>query len=179
MIAFSREPSEWQRLDWHLFQNGAIVLYFRPATLLEDIQWLQAHRYSVFEFRCEKWQSEQFVHEDFRRVLGFPGCYGSNFDALNDCLSDISIPEDGGVALVFHHFDAYSKAAGAKRTPVDRTHAEVILDIVADCSRFFLLTGQRFVALVQSDDPTIRFERLGCVDATWNPREWPNKNRGL
>src|SRR6266851_8243049 len=118
MTAFSREPSEWQRLDWHLFQNGAIALYCRPATLLEDIQWLRDHRYGVFEFRCENWQSEQLVHEDFRRGLGFLGDYGSNFDALDDCLSDISIPEDSGVALVFHHFDAYSKTAGAKRTPL-------------------------------------------------------------
>lgn len=179
MSVFSREPSEWQRLDWHLFQNGAIVLYFRAATLSEDIQWLCDHRYVVYEFRCDHWQSEELVHEDFKRVLRFPEYYGKNFDALDDCFCDISIPEDGGVALVFRRFDAYAKHAGATQTHSGRSHAEIILDIIANRSRFFLLTGERLVLLIQSDDPKLRFEHLGGISATWNPKEWLNTSRGL
>jgi Barstar (barnase inhibitor) len=178
MSAFAREPSEWQRLDWRLFQNGAIALYFRPATLSEDIQWLRDHGYGIYEFRCDHWQSEELVHQDFKRVLRFPEA-SENFDALDDCFEDISIPEDGGVALVFHRFDAYVKTAGATRTRSGRTHAEIILDIIAIRPRYFLLTGERLVLLVQSDDPKLRFEHLGCISATWNPKEWLNKSREL
>jgi len=42
-----------------------------------------------------------------------------------------------------------------------------------------LLLGQRLLALVQSDDPRIRFERIGAVPVNWNPREWLDSDRGL
>jgi dTDP-4-amino-4,6-dideoxygalactose transaminase len=74
----------------------------------------------------------------FKRVLRFPEA-SENFDALDDCFEDISIPEDGGVALVFHRFDAYVKTAGATRTHSGRTHAEIILDIIAIRPRCFCL----------------------------------------
>jgi len=81
---------------------------------------------------------------------------------------------------VFHRFDSFAKAAGATRYPsAGRTIAEFVLDIMASTSRDQMLTGSRFLCMVQSDDPQIRFERLGCIDAMWNPREWLNKNRGL
>jgi hypothetical protein len=42
-----------------------------------------------------------------------------------------------------------------------------------------LLLGQRLLALIQSDDPRIRFERIGAVPVNWNPREWQDSDRGL
>ena len=57
--------------------------------------------------------------------------------------------------------------------------AQTILDSIETSSRRFLLTGRRLLALVQSDDPRIRFERVGAVPVTWNPREWLDSDRGL
>jgi hypothetical protein len=42
-----------------------------------------------------------------------------------------------------------------------------------------MLFGKRLIILVQSDDPLIVFDGLGGVRATWNSREWLNKNRGV
>jgi hypothetical protein len=117
-------------------------------------------------------------HNAFRQVLKFPDYYGNNFDALSDCLSDLAVSSDGGAALVFHRYDSYAKLAGAARAASGSTHAEIILDIIAKTSQLFLVTGIRFVALVQSDDPRIGFE-LGCTSALWNPREWLDRKRGL
>ena len=157
MSPFSDDPSEWQRLDWLLLQNGPVALYFSPTMLSEDMLWLRGHGYEVHEFDCERWTSEELVHRDFIRVLNFPEYYGNNFDALQDCLSDLAAPSEGGAALVFHRYDSYAKSSGVTRTPSSRTHAELILDIIADTSRLLLLTGTRLVTLVQSNDPRIQF----------------------
>ena len=63
--------------------------------------------------------------------------------------------------------------------PSGTTAAEALLDIFAGTSRYKLLTGRRLITLVQADEPSIRFEKLGGVSAEWNRREWLNKDRGL
>lgn len=172
MAAFNDDPSEWERLDWRLFQNGAVAMYHKRDLLSEDVSWLRDHRYQVYEFNCEAWTSEATVHDEFKRTLNFPDYYGHNLNALHDSLSDIAVPNEGGVALVFYRYDNYAAIGGP-------ASAEVILDILADTSRFLLLTGRRFLVMIQSDDPRIRFEKIGCISATWNPREWLDKSRGL
>ncbi|HEX3106682.1 MAG TPA: barstar family protein [Terriglobales bacterium] len=179
MSIFSGDPSEWQRVDWKLLQNGPIALYFSPTVLSGDVHWLRDHEYDVYEFNCEHWTSSELVHNDFKQVLQFPDYYGSNFDALSDCLSDLQISSAGGAVFVFNRYDSYAKSVGAARSASGRTHAEIILDIIAEASRFFLLTRIRLLALVQSDDPRIQFERIGCTPVLWNPQEWRDKKRGL
>jgi RNAse (barnase) inhibitor barstar len=110
MSVFSGDPSERQQLDWQLFQNGAVALYFSTDVLSEDLLWLRDHGYEPHEFDCEQWTSPELVHSDFKRVLKFPEYYGNNLDALNDCLSDLAIPSESGTALVFHRYDSYARA---------------------------------------------------------------------
>ena len=180
MTAFTRDTSRWQRLDWQLLLNGGVALYFKDPILLADAGWLKDNGYLIYEFSCDKWSSIDIMHADLQDKLHFPDYYGKNLDALDDCLSDIEPPEHGGVAVVLHRFDSFAKAAGATRYPsATRTVAEFVLDSMSSTSRYQMLTGSRFLCMVQSDDPQIRFEQLGCVEAWWNPREWLNKNRGL
>jgi hypothetical protein len=178
MAAFTDDPAEWERLDWRLLQNGPIAMYHKRNLLSEDVSWLRDHRYEVYEFNCEGWTSETIVHDEFKRSLNFPDYYGHNLDALHDSLSDISIPQNGGVALVLYRYDSYV-AVGGLTAASRRSYAEVILDILAATSQVLLLTGRRFLVMIQSDDPRIRFGKLACISATWNPREWLDKNRGL
>jgi RNAse (barnase) inhibitor barstar len=104
-------------------------------------------------------------------VLGFPDYYGRNLAAWIDCLSDLEVPQTGGVVLQFKHYDAFAQSHSQL--------AQTILDSIESTSRRFLLTGQRLLALVQSDDPRIRFERVGAMAVTWNPREWLDTDRGV
>jgi Barstar (barnase inhibitor) len=182
MTSFTGQPDEWQRLDWHLLQNGGVTLYFRPAVLNEDLDWLRNNHYELYQFQCESWLSNSALHEDFKTTLRLPDYYGHNFDALDDCLGDVDlgVPEDGGAAIVLHRFDVYSTSpAGGRSGRSGRTDAEIVLDCLATGSRRQLLYGRRLLILVQSDDPKMRFERLGCISSIWNPREWLNKKRGL
>jgi hypothetical protein len=170
MAIFRNESEDFQRLDWTLLQNGAINLYLRTELLAEDAEWLKAHNYLVDSFYCSAWGSEEDMHEALASGLEFPDYYGRNLDALNDCISDLEIPEESGRVLIFHRYDAF--AAAFPRA------AWVILDIIESKSRFLLLFGRLF-ALVQSADPRISFEPVGARPVMWNRREWLNKSRGL
>src|SRR2546430_12089120 len=112
-------------------------------------EWLRANRYDLYQFQCKSLHSAEDLHQDFKRTLQFPEYYGQNFDALDECTSDLSVPEEGGMAIVLQSFDAYAKGLPVvTRAHSSRTDAEVLLDILATASRRHLLYGRRFLTLV-------------------------------
>ncbi|MGE3268300.1 MAG: barstar family protein, partial [Chloroflexota bacterium] len=145
MAAFSADTDLQRQIDWQILQHGAISRYQSPAVLAEDAEWLRAHGYRTYEFQCRDWVTMDAVHDDIARTLQFPGWYGRNLDALRDCLTDIVVPDDGGVALILQSYDLF--CTGFQQA------ALAILDIIEDGSRWRLLFGRRLVALVQTDDP--------------------------
>jgi RNAse (barnase) inhibitor barstar len=171
MAAFSRDQSEWQRLDLRLLQNSPVALYFRPEVFNEDIAQLRGEGYQIDEFDCTRWLTESDFHADVAVRLAFPDYYGRNLDAFNDCIGEIEVPDSGGRAIVFRRFDLF-----VQRQP---RMAQPVLDIMALASWHCLLFGRRLLTIAQSDDPRIAFEAVGARPPMWNPREWPNKNRGL
>ena len=179
MAAFNQQDRHEDRLDWEILRDGSVALYWRRELLDEDASWFRQQNYQVLSLDCGRWSSSDEMHMDLQRTLNLPAYYGKNLDALNDCLSDLPVPEVGGIALVLSRFDAYAKGPGAAHVGSRRPEAEVVLDLFARASRYHLLTGRRLLTLVQTDDPRIRFDGLACVFADWNRREWLNKNRGL
>lgn len=73
-------------------------------------------------------------HNQFAQVLGFPGFYGRNMDAWNDCMTSLDAPEDElssvhvapGDVLVL----CISEAADLKKRCPD------IYDALVECSAF-------------------------------------------
>lgn len=172
MAFFKRKekaPAEPQRLDWRLLERGAIALYYRSSVLSADLGWLRHQNYLIHELNASAWDNADVFHADARRVLGFPAYYSSNLASWIDCLAELEVPDESGMALVFRRYDVFAKA---------QPHlAQTILDSIESTSRRFLLTGRRLLALVQSDDPRIRFDRVGAMPVTWNPREWLDSDR--
>src|ERR1044072_5105109 len=105
MAVFRNEAEEFERLDWDLLQDGAVTLYFRPQLLAADVDWLKEHDYRVDSFDCSLWVDESEMHKALARQLEFPDYYGRNLNALNDCLSDLEVPDEGGRVLVFNKYD--------------------------------------------------------------------------
>ena len=171
MAVFRDDSDDFQRLDYALLQNGSITLYYRAEFLAEDVEWLTAHDYRIDSFNCAAWQTKQEMLAAFASTLEFPSYFGQNLDALNDCLSDVDVQENGGRVLVFHRYDAFA----VKMPEIALT----VLDIIETNSRLFLLLGKRLLTLLQSDDPQIQFNAVGGYSVMWNNREWLNKNRGL
>ena len=168
MTVFTDNPDEQERLDLALLKNGSVHLYHRAALLRKDGDGLEAIGYQLDQFDCSRWETEDEMHRDLATGLSFPGYYGQNLDALNDCLSNLNISDTGRV-LVFHRYDLFTL-----RFPTVAWH---VLDIVDRNSWLHLLFGERLFALVQSDDPAIEFSPVGCRAAMWNPREWLQQNR--
>jgi hypothetical protein len=165
------EKDNPQRLDWDLLLHGPIALYHQPHILSDDCVWLYNHSYVITSFDCSTWHDRDALHSAFATELAFPNYYGRNLDALNDCLSDLTIPDNGGRVLTFSQYDYV-----ARQMPDVAWH---VLDIIASQARYFLLLGRRLLALVQSDDPLLQFEPVGACSVGWNGREWLNKDRGL
>ena len=99
MAGFSDTPDSYDRVDWDLLQNGPVNLYWRPEILNDDSRWLAQHGYTVHTFDASRWNTEVEMHLDIQPALGFPEYYGNNLNALNDCLSDVAIAEDVGLAV--------------------------------------------------------------------------------
>jgi RNAse (barnase) inhibitor barstar len=172
MAFFKRKekaPAEVQRLDWKLLERGAIALYFRSSVLAADLGWFRQQNYVIHELDAARWTAPEAFHSDVQRVLGFPSYYAKNLASWVDCLAEVAVPDESGMALAFRRYDVFAKAQPQL--------AQTVLDSIESTSRRFLLTGRRLMALVQSDDPRIRFERVGAMPVTWNPREWLDADR--
>jgi hypothetical protein len=164
-----KAPAEPARLDWKLMERGAVALYHKPSILSADIAWFRQERYVVRELEAAAWGTADAFHADAKRVLQFPGHYAATLMSWVDCVAELDVPDDGGMVVVFRGYDVFAKAQPQL--------AQTILDSIESTSRRFLLTGRRLLALVQSNDPRIRFERVGAMPVTWNPREWLDADR--
>lgn len=105
------------------------------------------------------------MHGQLKQKLNFPDYYGKNFDALNDCLTDIQISETGQI-VVFNHLDS-----------IDIKTIQILLDVFADNSRKHMLFGERLIVLAQVDNPVFKIDPVGATTVSWNKQEWLNSKR--
>ena len=169
--AFGDTRADRERLDWVLFQNGGVILYHKQQVLTEHAAWLVRESYQLKELDAYGWANAKAFHDDVKRVFAFPSHYTSNLASLVDALAELEIPAGGAVAVQMRRYDRFVK--------VDPHLAWSVLDALETTSRRLLLTGRRMLTLVQSDDPRIKFERVGAMPVNWNPREWLESDRGL
>lgn len=168
MAPFSSNDAD--QLDLQLMQNGAVTLYFKTAILEKDLAWFREHGYQVESIDCRDLAGFRCW---MRRVLQFkeqPGYdeWTGDLDTTNDAFC-LEVDSEGGLVLCFLRYDLL-KAANPRI-------AQDVLDIIEWHSRDYLLFGRRLLAVVQSDDPTIQFDKLGARGANWNRQEWLKKNR--
>ena len=146
-------------------------MYFNPRIKEDHTRRLQAaqwHYREVYVAREGTWHE---FSEQVSFALSFPGYYGKNLNALNDCLKDIEFPENGKLALGFERFDIF-----AKKEP-DTAHD--VLDIFASQERSHLLAGRRLLFLLRSGDPRLYFDPVGAQVVMWSFEEWLDSKRQL
>jgi RNAse (barnase) inhibitor barstar len=165
------EPPPRERLDFQLLQSSAVTLYHKNNILSQDVAILQQLGYRVYTLDAGTWRSVTDFHTAAKRELAFPEYYAPNLASWIDCLGDLDVPAESGVVIQLRHFDGFAR--------LEPQFAHTLLDSIESASRRFLLSGHRLLALLQSDDPRIRFERIGAVPVNWNPREWLDVDRGL
>lgn len=162
-------------MESQLVADPYITLFWRPTLLAEAADGLRALGYDVRAMDAADWREPSGMHQALARLLDFPGYYGRNLDALNDCLSDVaagsygSDPEARGLALVLWHYDAFAR--------LDPQVAFALLDVFAVQARGAALAGRPMVCLVQSDDPQLSFPPVGARPVGWNGAEWLRSRR--
>lgn len=148
------------RLDWTILQNGWSSLYCREDILEKDLSWFRDSSFSVIEMDCLGWSKMDIIHASLRTALDFPDYYGDNWDALNDCLFDVAILEDG-LVIVLRHFDQVKIEWGLH-----------IADIFANNSCRHLLFGRKLILLMQVSSRNFDLPKVGGCSVLWNDREF-------
>ena len=85
-------------MDFRLVQNTFVTMYWRSSLLGEIVGWLRLQSYEVAEFDAGSWTSAAGMFDDLAERLQFPGYFGRNPDALNDCMRDVASHEYGWAA---------------------------------------------------------------------------------
>jgi RNAse (barnase) inhibitor barstar len=70
------------------------------------------------------------------QALGFPEWFGENWDALEDCLSDLSWREASGHVLLLRNFEA-----------LDQDQLGILIDVLASSAEFWAGRGKPFFAV--------------------------------
>jgi RNAse (barnase) inhibitor barstar len=83
---------------------------------------------------------DQFLKE-IALALSFPEYFGNNWDALADCLTDMSWHETSGFVILYDHFDSL-----AEQSPGD---FEMALDIFKESAEFWRSQGKALFVLLQ------------------------------
>lgn len=96
-------------------------------------------------------RSKEALLERFAAALAFPEWFGANWDALEDCLGDLSWRAETGRLLVIEGFETLQDVAG------DDFH--VLLGVLGDVAQDWAAEGQGFFAIFV--DPR---RRLGLRD---------------
>jgi RNAse (barnase) inhibitor barstar len=156
-------------LESRLLQNGCVVLYHDPFLMENHSCQLTASGWQFKEIYTAVTGTTEEFFEQVALILEFPGYFGRNLDALNDCMRDISFPEIGRLALGLERFDILARTNPA--------FAHSVLDIFAGIERGFLMEGKRLLFLVQSNDPNLQFAPVGQTPVSWNFKEWLNSDR--
>jgi hypothetical protein len=148
-----------------LMQNGAATLYYQTSLFERDLGWLADHGYVTHRVDCG---DLGVFHADMSQALQFRQQYGhewtGNLDGFNDAIFDLEFGAATGVTLGFLGFDRLFAAEPAR--------AIALLDVIECNSRFHLLTGNRLLALVQTNDSTLAIPELGGRSPAWNSAEF-------
>lgn len=164
-------PEDCNRLDFEILAEGGVALYYQYEVLGEDLAWFALERYDVIQFDEEALDSLDGFHFEARLKLGFPEDYEPTFDSLREALSELEVPDEGGMALVL---------PGAHRIAQDDREGFIsLMSVVSELSHEFMMTGQRFLTLVQSDNGELDIGAVGARTVLWNPRERMGWTRGL
>jgi hypothetical protein len=167
------EAAIHHRADWPFIQNGAVTLFLNQAVLDAAIADVRREGYVVQQIDCG---NEKSLVRDFAKALHWLEQFGDepgqvNLNALNDALRYEPCVERPRLVLVLDGF--------AELQSWDKAAAHELLDMIESNSRDHLRHGQRLLAFVRTNDPTMHITGLGAQSARWNRKEWLMKSRGV
>ncbi len=84
---------------------------------------------------------EQFL-KVVAEALSFPDYFGMNWDAFEDCLTDMSAHEDaGGYLIVYHGMEVFAEE--------DPENFDTAVEILKDAASFWIDQGKRMIVVLR------------------------------
>jgi RNAse (barnase) inhibitor barstar len=134
-------------------QCGVYELILRP----EDVEGAARDAgLTVFRIDIRKMRDKKDFLDQIAKTLQFPEWFGNNWDALNDCLTDLEwLPSTRGYVLVFEHSEHFGS-----RHAQEFENAIVVFQAA---SEFWKTQGRPFWTFI-------------ATSAEWNSRlqKWPS-----
>ncbi len=159
-------PEKWkqfrdEKVDLGIMGKGFLSLYYKEEILNYDIDLLKKKKYKIIEFDCEEISNDIELHFALQAKQCFLDYVGESFSALDDCLIDYEIDENG-VVIVFRHLNK-----------LDIESVNILLDILATHARRKFVSGQKLLTLIQVDNPKFKITKpIGAVNFfLWNDKE--------
>ncbi|MAX35830.1 barstar family protein [Gimesia sp.] len=159
-----------KELDYQILADGPVTKYYSIELLDQHQNWFSEHGYQIYCFDAKTWYSRDNFYSDIHDGFEFPEYFGRNWDAFNDCISDM-VSENGKVLVVIKNFDRWHQE--------DLSSAMLFLNYMVHQTYQFLLEGKRWITLIQSNTPSLDVSDAGAMPVYWNRKEWMNKDRGL
>ncbi len=88
---------------------AGMYLLDAPIAVIEIETEVTQCDYAFFYLEGESIHSKEQFLEQIARAMDFPGYFGGNWDALEDCLTDLSWREAPGYVILYDHFDVFAE----------------------------------------------------------------------
>lgn len=138
-------PTDSSRL---LRDHARAALYGCNAeTALELVQACPAAAFKAWRIDMGRATNVGKLHRLLADSLNFPDYYGHNWDALADCLGDMSWSDAEGHVVVFRHAEIFAAAS-----PED---FETLLEVLHETVAFWQAQDQAFWVLFVGDFPQL------------------------
>jgi RNAse (barnase) inhibitor barstar len=127
--------------------DASDVYLLKKASLKSNIKkWCKERNLAFFHLNDKTIRTKDQFLEHCAKVCNFPEYYGTNWDALEDCLRDMEWVEARGFVILFEQFKAYVENSPDK---FDET-----LDIFKDAADHWRDEGKLFAVFVHGAVPT-------------------------
>ncbi|MET7803276.1 barstar family protein [Micromonospora chersina] len=108
----------WVRGELPWIRSGPLFRVHQDSARALN-KFLDRWSYRRVELDGRRMTSRADAHTELRRAFGFPGYYGKNWDAFNDCFGDYVLENNGAlIAVVWTGIEAAAKAAPATTAEV-------------------------------------------------------------
>ncbi len=126
--------------------SGVYVL-LKSASTADVEQMARTHRLEFFHFQGGGIRGKEGFLNGAAAALEFPDYFGHNWDAFEECLTDMSWRPAPGYAILLEHFETFRKEA-----PAD---FETLLHILHDAASFWKEQTKSFFVILRDFGPSI------------------------
>lgn len=97
-------------------------------------------------------KKEQFLNHA-ALAMHFPDYFGDNWDAFEDCLTDLSWVDNGGYLIVYDHTDVF-----AEHSP---QHFDTVVEILKESAAFWQTQGKPMLVLLRGKHKVEGLQSVG------------------